>query len=242
MTSAETRRPILDRGGGVGTVDDGACQVDTDSRTDEFELHPQNITATITATASAVATARISRAAELTSAARHRPNVTRYSSAAGLNPGAQPSSEHSVDTSVVATTALSSSADSSDGESQNRMFGNEVDYEELHEASARLVAENEVPCDSMVNVLALGFWQILEDKQLEAAETWLKFFRRLISGSEWRAQASPGWVRGFNTLLERCQHLVHARYGSFLQVAQVYAAEPSASASRRLPGDDAAAL
>jgi hypothetical protein len=101
------------------------------------------------------------------------------------------------------------------------MLGHEADFEDLHEASARLVAQHEAPCDSMIDVLALGFWQILEDNQLLAAEAWLQFFRRIIAGSEWRAGASLEWVRGFNKLLERCQQLVHRRYGSFLNIAQV---------------------
>ena len=102
-----------------------------------------------------------------------------------------------------------------------RMLGYETDFEDLHEASARLVAQHEAPCDSMIDVLALGFWQILEDNQLLAAEAWLLFFRRVVSGSEWRAGASLEWIRGYNKLLERCQQLVHQRHGSFLNITQI---------------------
>jgi hypothetical protein len=103
----------------------------------------------------------------------------------------------------------------------SRMLGREADFEDLHEASARLVVQHEAPCDSMIDVLAIGFWQILEDNQLLAAEVWLRFFRRVVAGSEWRARASLEWVRGYNKLLERCQQLVHRRYGSFLNIAQI---------------------
>lgn len=113
------------------------------------------------------------------------------------------------------------SVEAAEAVGDSRMLGHEADFEDLHEASARLVAQHEAPCDSMIDVLALGFWQILEDNQLLAAEAWLQFFRRIIAGSEWRAGASLEWVRGFNKLLERCQQLVHRRYGSFLNIAQV---------------------
>jgi hypothetical protein len=77
------------------------------------------------------------------------------------------------------------------------------------------------PCEGTLDALSLGFWQMLEDGQLDAADAWLKFLRRLVAGSEWRAPASQEWVRGFNVLLERCQLLVHDKLGAFLKVNEI---------------------
>ena len=141
---------------------------------------------------------------------------TRARAAAGSLPAATASNVAAA-TSVI----VSSVHGVVDDGTSSRMFRNEVDREELNEACARLVTEMEAPCENTLDVLSLGFWQMIEDRQLAEAESWLKFFRRLISGSEWRAPASLEWTQGFNALLERCQQLVHERYGSFLQIAQV---------------------
>ena len=102
-----------------------------------------------------------------------------------------------------------------------RLLAQEDEAENLQEACSRLVAGQMAPCEGTLDALSLGFWQMLEDGQLDAADAWLKFLRRLVAGSEWRAPASQEWVRGFNVLLERCQLLVHDKLGAFLKVNEI---------------------
>ena len=134
---------------------------------------------------------------------------------------AVPSAAASSNVAMATSACVSSVHNAVDDGTSSRMFRNEVHREDLNEACARLVSDMEAPCENALDVLSMGFWQMLEDRHLEEAESWLKFFRRLVSGSEWRAPASLEWAQGFNALLERCQGLVHERYGSFLAIAQV---------------------